>query len=134
LMVRALAALERGDLKGTPQQSEGLTYAAKIDKAEAHINFARPTADVHNHIRALSPFPGAWFEANGERIKVLRSAVELHGIQVEPGTVIRSGESLQVACTDGAVSLIELQRAGKKPIRSQDFLRGFTLQNGTRIA
>jgi methionyl-tRNA formyltransferase len=133
LMVRALAALERGSLNGTPQQTEGITYAAKIDKAEAHINFARPTGDVHNHIRALSPFPGAWFECNGERIKVLRTAVELTGIQVAPGTVIRSGDDLLIACADGAISLVDLQRAGKKPMRAQDFLRGFTMQIGTQL-
>jgi methionyl-tRNA formyltransferase len=133
LMVRALAALHRGSLKGTPQPTEGITYAAKIDKAEAHIDFARPAADVHNHIRALSPFPGAWFEVNGDRIKVLRTSVELTGIRVAPGSVIRSGDDFVVACADGAISLIELQRAGKKPMRAQDFLRGFMLQTGTKL-
>jgi methionyl-tRNA formyltransferase len=133
LMVRALAALQRGSLKGTPQPTDGITYAAKVDKAEAHIAFARPVADVHNHIRALSPFPGAWFEVNGERIKVLRTAVELSGMNVAPGTVLRSGDDLLVACVDGAISLIELQRASKKPMRAQDFLRGFALKSGTRL-
>jgi methionyl-tRNA formyltransferase len=133
LMVRALAALERGSLIGTQQPTEGITYAAKIDKAEAHIAFARPVADVHNHVRAMSPFPGAWFEVNGERVKVLRTVVELSGIQIAPGTVLRSDNDLLVACTDGAISLIELQRAGKKPMRAQDFLRGFALQSGTRL-
>jgi methionyl-tRNA formyltransferase len=133
LMVRALAALERGSLQGTPQPTEGITYAAKIDKAEAHIDFTKSVADVHNHIRALSPFPGAWFEVNGERVKVLRTAVELSGIQVAPGSVIRRGDDLLIACANGAISLIELQRAGKKPMLAQDFLRGFALQSGTRL-
>jgi methionyl-tRNA formyltransferase len=133
LMVRALAALERGSLKSTPQPNEGITYAAKIDKAEAHIDFTKPAADVHNHIRALSPFPGAWFEVNGERIKVLRTAVEPMVSAAAPGTVVRAGDDLVVACGNGAVSLLELQRAGKKPMRAQDLLRGFALQSGTRL-
>jgi methionyl-tRNA formyltransferase len=133
LMVRALAALERGSLKSTPQPNEGITYAAKIDKAEAHIDFTKPAADVHNHIRALSPFPGAWFEVNGERIKVLRTAVEPMVSAAAPGTVVRAGDDLVVACGNGAVSLLELQRAGKKPMRAQDLLRGCALQSGTRL-
>ena len=79
LMVRALAALERGSLDCTPQSSDGVTYAKKIDKAEARIDFAKDAREVHNLIRGLSPFPGAWFEAGAdgkrERIKVLRSVV-----------------------------------------------------------
>jgi methionyl-tRNA formyltransferase len=133
LMVRALAALARGSLKGTPQPPEGITYAAKIDKAEAHIDFTKSTAEVHNHIRALSPVPGAWFEVNGERIKVLLTASGLTGIQVTPGSVIHSGEDLLIGCADGAIRLIELQRAGKKPMRAQDFTRGFALPTGTRL-
>jgi methionyl-tRNA formyltransferase len=133
LMVQALAALERGDLQSVPQVSEGITYAAKIDKAEAQINFARPVADVHNHIRALSPFPGAWFDLNGERIKVLQSSIAVRGLQSAPGTIIISQSDLLVACSDGALRLIELQRSGKKPMRAQDFMRGFPLPLGTQL-
>jgi methionyl-tRNA formyltransferase len=138
LMVRALAALERGSLKCTPQPSESVTYAAKIDKAEAHIDFSKSMVDVHNLIRAMSPFPGAWFEVNGERIKVLRTAIEISGIdlpgvQKTPGSVIRGGDKLWVTCGHGIISLIELQRAGKKPMQTQDFLRGFTLPTGTQL-
>jgi methionyl-tRNA formyltransferase len=133
LMVRALAALERGSLKSTTQPAEGITYAAKIDKAEAHIDFSKPAADVHNHIRALSPFPGAWFEVNGERIKVLRTAVEPLVSPAAPGSVVRATDDLVVACGNDAVSLLELQRAGKKPMRALDLLRGFALQSGTRL-
>jgi methionyl-tRNA formyltransferase len=133
LMVRALAALERGSLKSTPQPAEGITYAAKIDKAEAHIDFNKAAAEVHNHIRALSPFPGAWLEVNGERVKVLRTAVEPDAPSAAPGHVARAADDLVVACGHGAVSLLELQRAGKKPMRAQDFLRGFALQPGTRL-
>ncbi len=130
LMARALGALERGLLDCTPQPSDGATYAAKIDKAEARIDFARPAQDVHNLIRGLSPSPGAWFEVGGpgkaERVKVLRaSPIEGRGA---PGTVL--DDALTVACGTGAVRLLELQRAGKKPMPAEDFLRGFPLPRG----
>jgi methionyl-tRNA formyltransferase len=136
LMVRALAAVERGSLKATPQPAEGITYAAKIDKAEARIDFTQPAATVHNRIRGLAPFPGAWFElmvqGRPERVKVLRSArAEGQGL---PGTVLvgRLGAgALTVACGDGAVRLVELQRAGKRPMSAEEFLRGFALSPGT---
>ncbi|MBS0243961.1 MAG: methionyl-tRNA formyltransferase [Proteobacteria bacterium] len=129
LMVRALAALERGSLTETPQPAEGISYAAKIDKAETRIDFARPAREVHNHIRGLSPFPGAWFEAGPEgkreRIKVLRSRLsEGHGA---PGTVSETKDGPVIACGDGAIRLAEVQRAGKKPISGAELLRGFTL-------
>lgn len=131
----ALASLERGTLIATPQSSEGVNYAAKIDKAEARIDFARPAPAVANHICGLSPFPGAWFEvAIGtplklERIKVLRArAVSGSG---EPGTVLDT--HLTIACGEGAVRLEEVQRAGKRPVPAQEFLRGLTLPPGTRL-
>lgn len=131
LMVRALAALERGSLAATPQPDTGVTYAAKIDKAEARIDFSRPAKEVHNLIRGLSPFPGAWFEAGPtgrrERIKVLRS--ELAEESGEPGTVL--DDRLTVACGEGAVRLVLLQRAGRKPMPADEFLRGFDLAPGT---
>ena len=130
LMVRALGGLERGLLECTPQPGEGATYAAKIDKAEAHIDFTRPAREVHNLIRGLSPFPGAWFEATAagkvERVKVLRAGVaDRSGI---PGEVLDN--ALTVACGSGAVRLLELQRAGKRPMGAADFLRGFSLARG----
>lgn len=133
LMVRALAALERGSLDCTAQPKSGVTYAAKIDKAESRIDFAKPAREVHNLIRGISPFPGAWFEASAggasERIKVLRSALgEGEGA---PGAVL--DDRLTVACGDGAVRLVELQRAGKKPMRTEVLLRGFSLDPGTRL-
>jgi methionyl-tRNA formyltransferase len=131
LMVRALGALERGLLQCTPQPAEGATYAAKIGKAEARIDFAKPAHEVHNLIRGLSPFPGAWFEARTagapERIKVLR-AIPAEG-PGRPGEVLDDG--LTVACGSGAVRLTELQRAGKKPMQAEDFLRGFPMPRGT---
>ena len=133
LMVRALAALERGSLDATPQPDTGVTYAAKIDKAEARIDFSRPAAQVHNLIRGLSPYPGAWFEAGPagrrERIKVLRS--ELVEGSGAPGTVL--DDKLTVACGEGAVRLVMLQRAGRKPMPADEFLRGFELAPGTQL-
>jgi methionyl-tRNA formyltransferase len=133
LMVRALAALERGSLDATPQPDTGVTYAAKIDKAEARIDFSRPAAQVHNLIRGLSPYPGAWFEAGPagrrERIKVLRS--ELVEGSGAPGTIL--DDKLTVACGEGAVRLVLLQRAGRKPMPADEFLRGFELAPGTQL-
>ncbi len=133
IMVRALAALERGSLTFTPQRHEGVTYARKIEKAESRIDFALPATEVHNHIRGLSPFPGAWFEIGTskgcERIKVLRSlVVEAAG---KPGTVI--DDALTVACATGALRIVEVQRAGKKPMSAADMLRGFDVPPGTEL-
>lgn len=133
LMVEALASLERGALACTPQPSDGVTYAAKIDKAEARIDWTRSAADVHNHIRGLSPWPGAYFEVmhegRNERIKVLRAeTVETSG---EPGTIL--DDQGTIACAEGAIRLIEVQRAGKRPMSLAELLRGFTLAAGTNV-
>lgn len=124
LMVRALAALSRGVLDTTPQPAEGVTYASKIEKSETRIDWTRDAAEVHNHIRGLSPDYGAWFLADfgkgGERVKVLRSTLaEGSGAA---GTVL--DDAFTIACGAGAVRLIEVQRAGKKPARAAEFLRG----------
>lgn len=137
LMVRALAALERGSLEEVAQSDEGVTYAAKIDKAESAIDFTKSAADIHNHIRGLSPFPGAWFEimheGKRERIKVLRSEIiELDGDQGPPGTVI--DERLAFACGKGAIRCLELQRAGRKPMRLDEFVRGMPVGEGSHAA
>ena len=135
LMVRALAALERDSLTETPQPEDGVSYAAKIEKSEAKIDFSRPAAEVHNHIRGLSPFPGAWFTvaAGGktERVKVLRSeiATDSQAAGLAPATVV--DDSLTVSCGTGAIRLIELQRAGKRPMGAGELLRGFPLAPGT---
>jgi methionyl-tRNA formyltransferase len=134
LIVAALADLEAGRLVAVPQSVEDVMYAAKIDKAEARIDFTRPALEVHNHIRGLSPFPGGWFEAAGpagttERIKVLRSE-PVSGAGTA-GTVL--DDNLTIACGAGAVRLIEVQRAGKRPVTAQDFLRGFSLPVGTTV-
>jgi methionyl-tRNA formyltransferase len=128
LMVRALLALEGGSLSLSPQPSEGVTYAKKIEKSETRVDWTRPGRQVHNHIRGLSPFPGAWCEMSiggrAERVKLLRSTLgEGNG---SPGTVL--DDSLTVACGVGAVRLEELQRAGGKALRAADFLRGTKME------
>ncbi len=134
LMARALGALSRGVLSFTPQVEAGATYARKIEKGETRIDWSRPAAEVHNHIRGLSPDPGAWFEVDlgkgKERVKVLRST--LSSGSGEPGTVL--DQSLTIACAIGAVRLLELQRAGRQPLKAADFLRGASLAAGTRLA
>jgi methionyl-tRNA formyltransferase len=131
LMVRTLGALERGSLQLTPQPDEGVTYAAKIDKNETRIDWSRPWKAVHDHCRGLSPFPGAWFELPGAgRIKVLRT-VGGEGSGA-PGTVLDA--NLTIACGDGAVRVLELQRAGGRPMKAEEFLRGTPVAAGTRLA
>ena len=138
LMVEALARLERGGLVGTPQADTGVTYAAKIDKAETRFDVLRPAEVVHNHIRGLSPFPGAWFElehaGRRERIKVLRSRV-LTSVEeaatADPGTLI--DDALALACGSGAVRLLELQRAGRRAMAAEEFRRGLSLVRGQRL-
>jgi methionyl-tRNA formyltransferase len=129
LMARALAALERGTLRFTPQPTEGVTYAAKIDKAETRIDWSKPWQAVHDHIRGLSPFPGAWCEMAGDRVKVLRTTKgEGSG---KPCTVLDG--NLTVACGDGAVRILELQKAGGRPMRAEEFLRGTPIRSGVAL-
>jgi methionyl-tRNA formyltransferase len=130
LMARAIGALERGALRLTPQPEAGVTYAAKIDKGETRIDWMKPWKAVHDHIRGLSPFPGAWCELAGDRIKVLRTTRGEGG--GAPGTVL--DDRLTVACGEGAVRIIELQRAGGKPMTADEFLRGTAVAAGMRLA
>ena len=134
LMVEALALLEAGGLPSVPQSDVGVTYAAKIEKSEARIDFSREPSDAIAHIHGLSPFPGAWFEiAHGnkqERLKVLRATVAA-GSGV-PGTFI--DDRLTIACGRGAIRLVEVQRAGKRPASADEFLRGFEVPAGTVVA
>ncbi|OWO96873.1 methionyl-tRNA formyltransferase [Rhizobium esperanzae] len=133
-MAEAMVKLEMTDLPLTPQRQDGVLYAAKIDKAETRIDFARPARDVHNHIRGLAPFPGAWFElelgGKPERVKVLGS--ELAEGQGTAGQLLT--DDLVVACASGAVRLTRLQKAGGKPLAASDFLRGTPLAAGTRLS
>jgi len=133
LMVRAVAALARGGLTLTRQAAEGVTYAAKIDKAEAKIDWTGPARAVLRHIHGLSPFPGAWSEAEIDgasvRVKVLRC--ERTDGAGAPGEVL--DDHLAVACGDGAIRMLELQRAGKAPMKAEEFLRGTPLKAGMRF-
>jgi methionyl-tRNA formyltransferase len=134
LMVRAMAALARGGLQFTRQSEDGVTYAAKIDKAEARIDWNKPSHDVLRHIHGLSPFPGAWCElaTDGEpaRLKILRC--EPANGQAAPGDVL--DDRLTIACGDGAIRILELQRAGKAPMKAADFLRGTPLKAGAKLS
>jgi len=127
LMARAAAALEKDALVLTPQPADGVTYAAKIEKDETRIDWRRPGKAVHDHIRGLSPFPGAWCEIAGARVKVLRSTKGAGA--GAPGTVL--DDRLTIGCGDGAVRIVELQRAGKQAIKGDEFLRGVPLATGT---
>ena len=135
-MVRALAALSRGALEAKPQPEAGVTYAKKIGKAEARIDWSRPAADLDSHIRGLTPSPGAFFEvargAENIRVKILRARpVEKPGEKPgKPGEVLSAGGSILVACGEGALEIAELQRAGKSAVGAREFLRGFPLTPG----
>ena len=127
LMVDVLA---QDQITATPQPAEGVTYARKIDKAEARIDFTRSAEEVRNHIHGLSPFPGAWFPVNGTRIKVL--LCEVAGGQGMPGSFL--DDALTIACGTGAIRLVKLQREGKGAMEAKDFLRGFAIAQGTVAA
>jgi methionyl-tRNA formyltransferase len=134
LMVRAMAALEHGALQLTRQSDEGVTYAAKIEKAEARVDWRRPAREVLRHIHGLSPFPGGWSE-----VEIDGAPVRLKILRVEPadgagaaGAVLDN--RLTIACGAGAIRIVELQRAGKAPMQAADFLRGTPLQAGARFS
>ena len=130
LMLRVLAAADRGSLQLTPQPQAGVTYAEKISKNETRIDWEKPWKHVHDHIRGLSPFPGAWFELDGVRVKVLRST---RGESSGPPGILLDNK-LTVACGRGAVQLVQVQRAGKHPMNADEFLRGTPVPAGTRVA
>jgi methionyl-tRNA formyltransferase len=128
LITRALAELERGAVHEQKQAEEGVTYARKIDKAEARIDWKKPARELDCLVRGLSPWPGAWFEAKGERIKVLQS--EPVAGSGAPGEVLGD---LVIACGEGALQLTKVQRAGRGPVDAAAFLRGFGLARGDRL-
>ena len=130
---RTLSALERGSLEAVPQSEDGVTYAHKISADEARIDWARPATELSNHIRGLSPFPGAWFQLTTEkgpvRVKVLLAeAVEGSG---QAGTALN--DELTIACGEGALRLLRLQREGKGAMMAEDFLRGTAIPTGTDL-
>jgi methionyl-tRNA formyltransferase len=128
LMGRALAALEKGSIAEQPQDHEGLTYAKKIEKSETRIDWAKPARELDCLIRGLSPVPGAWFEAKGERIKLLL-AEPAKGAGA-PGEVLAD---MTIACGEGALKLLTVQRAGRAATDWESFLRGFALKPGDRL-
>ncbi|TIV70736.1 MAG: methionyl-tRNA formyltransferase [Mesorhizobium sp.] len=133
LMVEALTRLGINCLTFTQQATEGVIYARKIDKSETRVDWTRPAGEVHNHIRGLSPFPGAWCEVEiggrVERLKLLRSTLS-NGVG-ESGGIL--DDRLTVACGSGAVRLVEVQRAGGRPAAAQEFLRGAKVEKGTKL-
>jgi len=133
LLPRALAAVERGAARETPQAAEGVTYARKITPAEARIDWSRPAAEVDTKIRGLSPFPGAWFEVPGDkgsiRVKALLSRLE--DGEGAAGSLL--DEHLLIACGSGAVRLLQVQREGRQAQDAETFLRGFPLPAGVRL-
>jgi methionyl-tRNA formyltransferase len=129
LMVRALAALEHGQAHETAQGQAGISYAKKIAKDEARIDWTKSAQELDCLIRGLSPSPGAWTEVNGERLKILYA--EPVAGQGVPGEVI--ADDLTIACGVGALKLLRVQRAGKAPMETQQLLRGFSIPRGTRL-
>ncbi len=130
LIVEALARLEAGRLIAVPQPAEGVTYAAKLGKDEGRLDWRRPARQLERAVRAFTPWPGAWFEQAGERFKVLEA--ELAEGEGVPGTVL--DDSLTVACGEGALRLLKVQRAGRGAVDTAAFLRGYALPPGTLLA
>jgi methionyl-tRNA formyltransferase len=133
LIVAALDGLANGTLRPTPQPDEGVTYAPKIEKSEARIDWTHGAVELERRVRAFNPFPGAVAVARGTEIKVWRAAVLAAGAGA-PGIVLRAGAAgIEVACGSGALRILELQRAGAKRLAADDFLRGFPLSPGDRF-
>ena len=130
LMVRALGALERGAITARPQPSEGATYATKISKDEARIDWTKSAIEIDCLIRGLSPWPGAWSEVKGERLKILL-AEPVSG-KGESGAII--GDDLTIACGEGALRVLKVQRAGSRVMAADQLLKGFALPQGTRFS
>ena len=123
--------LERiGEIRAVPQSEDGLTYAHKIDKAEARLDFAKPAIEVERQVRAFNPAPGAWFEHQGERIRILAAA--LSEVSGAPGTVLDHG--LAIACSNGSIVPTLVQRAGRRAMRTDELLRGFIIPVGIVLA
>jgi methionyl-tRNA formyltransferase len=128
LMLVALGALERGSLHLTPQAATGVTYANKIGKDETRVDWTKPWREVHNHCRGLSPFPSAWCELPGAgRVKILRTTKGSG--EGQPGRVL--DDKLTIACGTGSVRLVEVQRAGGKPLPADEFLRGMPIMRAS---
>lgn len=129
MIVNILEELGAGALTPTPQPDDGATYAKKIDKAEARIDWTRPASEIERLVRAMNPAPGAWFEVDGTRIKIL--AGEISSAKGEPGEVL--DDRLTIACGEGAYRAITVLRAGKGAMAAADMLRGTTITTGKRL-
>jgi methionyl-tRNA formyltransferase len=129
LIVAALAGVDAGKITPRAQPEEGVTYAAKLTREEARLDWRRPAAELERAVRALNPWPGPWFEHGGERIKLLAAEVVAAGASAVPGRVLDDG--LTVACGEGALRPLALQRPGRAPAETGAFLRGFPIAPGT---
>lgn len=129
LIDAAITGLARGSLRAEPQGEEGVTYAKKIEKAEARTDWTRSAAEIDRHVRGLFPFPGAWSEMAGERVKILAGTVEQ--VSGEPGIAL--DDELLIACGEGAYRIDRAQRAGKGPMDRADLLRGFKVPKGSKV-
>ena len=129
LIVKTLDGIADGTVAAVPQPVEGVTYASKLDRDEGRFDWAKPGLELERLVRAFSPWPGTWFKHHGERIKILAAAYEQSG-RSEPGKV---ADGLRVACGEGSLTLIRVQRAGKKPMSGEEFLRGFDLPPGSKL-
>ena len=129
VLVETLAKIERGEAQETPQPEDGVTYAHKITPAETRIDWSRPAREVDCMIRGLAPAPGAWFELDGVRVKALHS--RLGQGEGQPGETL--DDQLLIACGQGAVRLLRVQREGKAPMDAEAFLRGTTVETGARL-
>lgn len=133
LSVEALNKVAAGPLSGQSQPEDGVTYASKIDKAEAAISFDRPAQEVVRHIHGLSPFPGAFIELDGQRIKFLRAEVAARPPESDSSPGLIMDHNFTIACTTGAIRPLQVQRAGKGPVDVAAFLRGFELRPGASV-
>jgi methionyl-tRNA formyltransferase len=131
LIKDTLSGLAAGTLHARPQPEHGATYAKKLLRDEGKLNWAQPAHVLERWVRALNPWPSVWFDHTNERIRVLRS--KLSPLTGQPGTVLDDGDQLTVACGDGAITLELLQRQGRRPMPSTEFLRGYSLPAGTRL-
>ena len=129
LILPALDGLAAGTLAARPQPSAGITYAAKLTRDDERLDWRQPAADLARRVRALSPRPGAWFAMNGDRLKVLAGQPIAKASRVEPGVVL--DDRLTIACGDGALRIVRIQRPGRAPMSAEEFLRGYRLPQGT---
>ena len=128
LIVEVLADIAAGRARSTPQPERGVSYASKIDKQDTRLDWAKPAAELERAVRAFRPAPGAWTLLDGEPIKVWRARIVNE--RLAPGEL---GRDLTVGCGDGALQLVELQRAGGKKLAGADYLRGHPVRPGARL-